>query len=282
MRRSTVTTRVSLASLAPRWNADPIAVEWSWRPAVTPLIIALLSDIHANLEALNACLKHAAEGGAARYAFLGDLVGYGADPEPVVEIVARYAADGAIVIKGNHDEAIDRTPRYMNDSVRAVIEWTRKTLSDDARAFLSRLPLMRREGEICFVHASAAAPERWDYIDSVAAAQRCIEAARATYTFAGHVHDQELYFQAGPGKATLFRPVPGSAVPIGRHRHWLAIVGSVGQPRDNDPAAAYAQFDTERERITFRRVAYDHLAAARKIEDAGLPLSIAYRVAKGI
>jgi diadenosine tetraphosphatase ApaH/serine/threonine PP2A family protein phosphatase len=246
------------------------------------LIIALLSDIHANLEALNACLKHAAETGATRYAFLGDLVGYGADPQPVVETIQRYAAEGAIVLKGNHDEAIEKTPRYMNDSLRAVIAWTRKTLSREAKAFLSALPLLAREDEICFVHASAAAPARWDYIDSLSAAQRCIEAAQAAYTFAGHVHDQELYFQVGPGKATLFRPVAGSPVPIGRHRRWLAIVGSVGQPRDNDPAAAYAQFDTERERITFRRVPYDHLAAARKIEEAGLPLSIAYRVAKGI
>ncbi len=245
------------------------------------MIIALLSDVHANLEALNACLKHAAASGAARYVFLGDLVGYGADPQSVVEIVARYAADGAIVIKGNHDEAVEKTPGYMNDSLRAVIQWTRQTLSSDAKVFLSALPLQVREGDILFVHASAAAPQRWDYIDSPAAAQRCIEAARATYTFAGHVHDQELYFEAG-SKVTLFRPVPGSSVPIGRHRRWLAIVGSVGQPRDNNPAAAYAQFDTECERITFRRIPYDHLTAARKIEEAGLPLSIAYRVAKGV
>jgi diadenosine tetraphosphatase ApaH/serine/threonine PP2A family protein phosphatase len=246
------------------------------------VIIALLSDIHANLEALNACLKHAAESGAGRYVFLGDLVGYGADPQPVVEAVERYAAQGAIVIKGNHDEAIEKTPRYMNDSLRAVVDWTRKTLSPSARSFLSALPLQVREGEVVFVHSSAAAPQRWDYIDSPAAAQRCIEAARATYTFAGHVHDQELYVELGPGKATLFRPVSGSAVPIGRHRRWLAIVGSVGQPRDNNPAAAYAQFDTDREHLTFRRVPYDHLAAARKIEEAGLPLSIAYRVARGV
>lgn len=246
------------------------------------LIIAILSDVHANLEALKACLKHAAESAAARYVFLGDLVGYGADPQAVVDIVVRYARNGAVVVKGNHDEAVDKTPRYMNDSLRAVIDWTRTALSPEAKAFLSTLPLQTRDEDRLFVHASAALPQRWDYIDSPGAAERCIQAANATYTFAGHVHDQELYFETGPGKATLFRPVPGSAVPIGRHRRWLAIVGSVGQPRDNDPAAAYVQFDTERERITFRRVPYDHLAAAKKIEDAGLPLSIAYRVARGV
>jgi diadenosine tetraphosphatase ApaH/serine/threonine PP2A family protein phosphatase len=170
----------------------------------------------------------------------------------------------------------------MNDSVRAVIEWTRRTLSGDGKAFLSSLPLCVREEEMCFVHASAATTGRWDYIDSPAAAQRSIDAAQATYTFSGHVHEQELYAQIGHGRTIVFRPVRGRAVPVGSHRRWLAIVGSVGQPRDSNPAAAYAQFDTEAEKITFQRVAYDHRAAARKIEQAGLPLSIAYRVEKGI
>ena len=246
------------------------------------MIIALLSDIHGNLEALNACLKHASEHGVGRHAFLGDLVGYGADPQAVVDIVASYAGTGAVVVKGNHDEAVEKTPRYMNDSVRAVIDWTRRTLTDDGKAFLSALPLLVRQGDMCFVHASAAAPGRWDYIDSPAAAQRSIDAAQATYTFSGHVHEQELYARIGPARTVSFRPVRGSPVPIGRHRRWLAIVGSVGQPRDNNPAAAYAQFDTESERIVFHRVPYDHRAAARKIERAGLPPSIAYRVERGI
>jgi diadenosine tetraphosphatase ApaH/serine/threonine PP2A family protein phosphatase len=246
------------------------------------VLIALLSDVHANLEALTACLKHARESQAGRYAFLGDFVGYGADPQAVVDLVARYASAGAVVVKGNHDEAVVKTPGYMNESVRVVIEWTRDALSGDAKNFLSSLPLCVREGAMCFVHASAVAPQRWDYIDSPGAANRCIDAAQTAYTFAGHVHEQELYAQVAAGKTISFRPVPGSPVPIGSHRRWLAIVGSVGQPRDNDPAAAYALFDTENERITFRRIPYDHLAAARKIEQAGLPPSIAYRVAKGI
>lgn len=246
------------------------------------MIIALLSDVHGNLEALDACLKHARESGAGRYAFLGDLVGYGADPQGVVDTVARYAAEGAIVVKGNHDEAVEKTPRYMNESVRTVIDWTRKVLSSDAKAFLSSMPLCVREGEMCFVHASAASPQRWDYIDSPGAAQRSIDAAQTAYTFSGHVHDQELYFQGAGRKTLVFRPVCGTPVPIGSHRRWLALVGSIGQPRDNNPAAAYAQFDPEREKITFCRVPYDHLTAARKIREAGLPASIAYRVEKGV
>jgi diadenosine tetraphosphatase ApaH/serine/threonine PP2A family protein phosphatase len=246
------------------------------------LIIALLSDIHGNLDALNACLKHASESGAGRYAFLGDLVGYGAEPQGVVETVARYAADGAVAVKGNHDEAVAKTPSYMNESVRAVTDWTRETLSGDAKSFLSSLPLCVREADLCFVHASAASPERWEYIDSPSAARRSIDAAQTAYTFSGHVHEQELYFEGARDRITVFRPLRGSPVPIRRHRRWLALVGSVGQPRDRSPAAAYALFDNERDEITFHRVPYDHLAAARKIRQAGLPASIAYRVEHGI
>ena len=245
------------------------------------MIIALLADVHANLEALNACLKHASENGAGRYVFLGDLVGYGADPQGVVDIIARYASDGAVVVKGNHDEAVNKTAKYMNDSLRSVIEWTRAVLSADAKAFLSSRPLCVREHPMCFVHASAASPERWDYVDSPAAAQRSIDASGTAYTFSGHVHDQELHFRGAQGKMSVFRPIPGRAIPVSAHRDWLALVGSVGQPRDGNPAAAYALFDAARERIVFHRVPYDHLAAARKIREAGLPLSVAYRVERG-
>ncbi|MCC6609997.1 MAG: metallophosphoesterase family protein [Burkholderiales bacterium] len=246
------------------------------------MIIALLSDIHGNFGALNACLKHASESGAGRYAFLGDLVGYGAEPREVIETVAGYAAGGAVAVKGNHDEAVAKTPSYMNEAVRAVADWTRETLSGDAKSFLASLPLCVREEDMCFVHASAAAPERWEYIDSPSAAQRSIDAAGAAYTFSGHVHEQELYFEGARDRITVFQPTRGSAVPVRRHRRWLALVGSVGQPRDRNPAAAYALFDSERSEITFHRVPYDHLAAARKIRQAGLPASIAYRVENGI
>jgi diadenosine tetraphosphatase ApaH/serine/threonine PP2A family protein phosphatase len=246
------------------------------------LIIALLSDVHSNIEALNACLKHAAENGAERYAFLGDLVGYGANPEEVVAAVARCADQGAIAVKGNHDDAIEKRASYMNDATKDSIEWTRSTLSGGARAFLSGLPMLVREGTICFVHASAASPARWDYVDTPAAARRSVEAAQTTYTFSGHVHDQVLYFEGTQGKWSAFKPTPGSPVPIRAHRRWLALVGSVGQPRDGKPAAAYTLFDPAHEQITFHRLAYDHVAAAQKIRRAGLPEAHAFRVEKGV
>lgn len=246
------------------------------------MIIALFADIHSNLEALSACLKHAADHGAGRAAFLGDLVGYGADPQAVLDIVAQRARAGSVVVKGNHDEAVERRASYMNDIAQAAIDFTKSVLSPDHKAFLASLPLCVREGAVCFVHASAASPERWEYVDSPASALRSVEAAQSAYTFSGHVHDQLLYFQNPQGKMTEFRPAPGSPVPVQSHRRWLAIVGSVGQPRDNNPAAAYALFDAAGASITFHRVPYDHLAAAQKIRKAGLPEFLAYRVERGI
>jgi diadenosine tetraphosphatase ApaH/serine/threonine PP2A family protein phosphatase len=243
-------------------------------------MIALLADIHANVEAFDACLAHAREAGATRFVLLGDLVGYGADPGAVVDRAAELAAAGAVVVKGNHDEAIERTPTYLNDMAQAAIRWTRTALSAEQCEFLSSLPLCVREGERCYVHASAERPERWTYVDGPGAAAHAMHAAGVPYTFVGHVHDQRLYFEgAGPG-VSVFRPTPGTAIPIPRRRRWLAVAGSVGQPRDGNAAAAYALVDDAR--ITFQRVRYDAAAAARKVRDAGLPEILAYRIEHGV
>jgi diadenosine tetraphosphatase ApaH/serine/threonine PP2A family protein phosphatase len=246
------------------------------------LLIALLSDIHANLEALQACLGHARDRGVERYAFLGDFVGYGADAVGVVEIVERYAAEGAIVLRGNHDQALAKAAGYFNDAARASLAWARETLDPARQRFLAELPLMHRDAEICYVHASAANPDRWDYVDSPAAAKRCADAAQSSYTFCGHVHDQVLFFEGANGRMKAFRPLAGTPIPVRGHRRWVAIVGSVGQPRDRNPAASYTLFDSALRQITFFRVAYDAPAAAAKIRSAGLPGSLAVRVESGI
>lgn len=246
------------------------------------MILALLSDLHANIEALNACIRHANERGAERFAFLGDLVGYGADPAAVVELVADYAARGAVVVQGNHDVAVAGGRGGFNDVAAESLEWTRNALSPSQRAFLASLPLIVRDGEICFVHATADAPDRWVYMETNGAARQSIEAAGATYTFGGHVHQQVLYFHTRSGKVAPFHPTAASPVPVPSHRRWHAIVGSVGQPRDANPSAAYALFDSVSEEMTFFRVAYDHLAAAEKIRRAALPEWLAKRIEDGI
>lgn len=242
------------------------------------MIIALLADVHSNLEALQACLAHASANGAGRHAFLGDLIGYGADPGAVVDIVADHVSRGAVVVKGNHEQAMENRARDLNDLAHESILWTHGALDDRQKNFLASLPLMARDGRFCFVHASALNPERWEYIDSNTAARLSIEATDARYVFSGHVHNQMLWFLTQAGKIAPFRPISGSPVPLPSRRRWLAIAGSVGQPRDGDPAAAYALFNDVSEEITFYRLPYDHLSAARKIRERGLPEWLAQRI----
>ena len=243
---------------------------------------ALLSDIHANLEALDGCLEHARGQGVDAYAFLGDFVGYGADAAAVVDRVRDYAARGAVAIKGNHDDALERPAGYFNDQARAALAWARETLDAGQRAFLAGLPMIVRDDPVCYVHASADRPERWTYVDSAPTAAKCVTEANATYTFCGHVHDQRLYFETPQGRMSPFAPTSGMPIPLSSRRRWLAVVGSVGQPRDRRTAAAYALYDDERREITFFRVPYDAHAAADKIRRAGLPGALAHRVELGI
>ncbi len=245
------------------------------------MIIALLSDIHANIDAMEACLAHARTQGAERYVFLGDFVGYGADPKSVVEIVEHYCTQGAVAVKGNHDEAVEKHASYMNKSAQAAIDWARAMLNGPQQRFLAALPLVVRDNDMCFVHASADFPQRWNYVDSASAARKSADAAQTAYSFCGHMHEQQLYFETTGRKMIPFRPIPGSGIPVRRHRRWLAIVGSVGQPSAGSLAAAYTIFDQGRQQITFFRVPYDHSRAAARIRQAGLPESLAYRFEVG-
>jgi diadenosine tetraphosphatase ApaH/serine/threonine PP2A family protein phosphatase len=244
--------------------------------------IALFADIHSNLEAITACIAHAQALGAERYAFLGDLVGYGADPVAVLDLIEQHAAKGAIVVLGNHDAAVlGRPDDTLNANAKAAIAWTQTQLGKKQHDFLAGLPLVVRDDNMLFVHASAAAPEQWIYVTNLNAAEECIRVGDAGYVFAGHVHEQKLYYMGAGGRPMPFHPVPGTPIPIGRHRQWLAIVGSAGQPRDRNNKACYALADLERSRLTFFRVAYDHDFAARKVRSAGLPARLARRIERG-
>lgn len=245
--------------------------------------LALLSDIHSNLEALGACLEHAGAEGAQRYAFLGDLVGYGADPVAVLDCIAGYVARGAIAVLGNHDAAaIDRLPDSMNEDAARAIEWTRPRLLDRHRAFLAGLPLTAAEDDLFFVHGSAAAPDKWIYITDPLRAADSIAASGASHVFCGHVHEPTLFYTAAAGRPRPFYPVSGVPIPVGRHRKWLSIVGSVGQPRDGNVAACYAILDTDKALLTYHRVPYDYPAAAARIRAAGLPEYLAWRLEHGV
>ena len=245
--------------------------------------LALLADLHANLEGVEACLAHARELGADRYAFVGDLVGYGGDPAAVLELVAAHLARGAVAVRGNHDAAVvDAGADTMNKAAEAAVDWTRRQLGEAQRALLAGLPLTARVGEeVLLVHASADRPADWTYVSDPLRAEQSLAAARTTYVFSGHVHEQALYYQGAGGRLHHFKPVPGVAIPVPARRRWLAVVGSAGQPRDGTTAAAWALFDDGARTLTFHRVPYQWARAAARIREAGLPEALARRLERG-
>ncbi|MBD0274673.1 MAG: metallophosphoesterase family protein [Acetobacteraceae bacterium] len=246
------------------------------------MLIALMADLHANREAFAACLDHAEREGAHRLVFLGDVVGYGADPEWVTEtVMGLVSRRGAVALLGNHDEAVRRGPGGMNAAAEAAIAWTRSRLSDEAAGFLGSLPLEAWDEDRLYVHADASDPGRWRYVVEPEDARRSLEATEAQATFCGHTHVPRLFGITAAAKLTSFRPVPNVPVPLVRPRQWLAVLGAVGQPRDGNPAACYGMLDTARSELTWVRVPYDVAAAAEKIRAAGLPESLALRLHGG-
>ncbi len=244
--------------------------------------IALLSDIHANREAFEACLADAARRGAERLVLLGDLVGYGGDPVWAVERARELAAAGAILLKGNHDEAAVADRRGMTSDAAAAAAWTRGVLDAEAKGFLAALPLAVEEEDRLYVHAGAAQPDRWDYVRNAEDARRSLEAVEARIVLCGHVHVPALYGLTATEKLVPFRPVVDVPVPLVAPRRWLAVLGAVGQPRDRNPAAAYAMLDTSTNSLAMHRVPYDIAGAMARIRAAGLPDWLALRLAQGV
>lgn len=243
--------------------------------------LAVLTDIHANREALTAVLADQAARGCDRIAILGDIVGYGPDPGWCVERVARLVAEGAICVRGNHDAAALNSGETMNATARSAIEWTRGQLNDAHRAFLAGLPMTAEQDDLFLVHASAEAPGDWIYITSDLKAVGAFRATRARVILVGHVHVPLLVSCELSGAVREQRVRPGQPVPLIRSRRWLAVVGSVGQPRDRNPAAAYAIYDSATNELTFRKVPYDCAATAAKVRAAGLPEALALRLLNG-
>lgn len=242
---------------------------------------ALLSDIHGNREALAACLAHIDKSGVDRIMFLGDIIGYGADPEWCLEAVMKRCDQGAIALLGNHDEAALKPSEDMNGMARAAMDWTRRRLSSDHLKFIEERPILKEEGDVLYVHASAAAPHSWLYIQTPRDAENSLSFTTRRITICGHVHVPR-YFHALPAKpCESYTPTAGVPMPLLRQRRWVIVLGAVGQPRDGNPAAAYSIIDTAQGHVTLHRVPYNIEGAAQKIRAAGLPVALADRLFKG-
>ncbi len=246
------------------------------------MAFALITDIHANREAYEACLAHAGRQGISQFVFLGDFVGYGADPVWVVDQIIEQRRRGAVAVRGNHDASAGGTLRErLHPDAEASLRWTRAQLRPDQQEFLRSLPLTADDGPCLFVHANGFAPQNFEYILGSHEAGRSMRVASARITFCGHVHEPMLYHMGLTQRVESFRPVPGSPIPLSASRRWLALPGSAGQPRDGDPAACYASFDELTNMLTFWRVPYDHETAARKVRAAGLGERLAHQLLHG-
>lgn len=242
---------------------------------------AVLTDIHANREAFEAVLADVAAHGVDRIALLGDIVGYGADPEWCCDRAEALVAEGALCVRGNHDNAAAGRAEAMSPLAKRALDWTSGRLSGAQKAFLAALPMVEEAEGVLFVHASASQPEAWSYVTSDTKAAPSFRACKARVILCGHVHVPMLASCdiGGVVREQAFKP--GLPIPLLPSRRWLGVVGSVGQPRDGVAQAAWALVDTGRQELTFRRTPYDAAGAARKVREAGLPEELAVRLLVG-
>lgn len=237
---------------------------------------AVVSDIHGNLEALDAVLADVA-GRADAILCLGDVVGYGADPRACIE---RLAERAQVITAGNHEHAVAGLLDldWFNPYARAAAEWTRERLDDDHRSYLAALPLVAQVDDATLVHASPDHPEEWEYLVSAEDGFQAFAAFTTRLCFVGHSHVPGVWSLGSTGPTWL----PGAVeVDLEHGRRYLVNVGSVGQPRDRDSRAAYALWSVEDGAVAIRRVPYDVDAARRKIVAGGLPQYLADRLAWG-
>lgn len=241
--------------------------------------IAVLSDIHSNLEALEAVLARAADEGAEATWVLGDLVGYGADPVGVVE---RLRALAGAILAGNHDlAATDRfDTRWFNAVAEKAIRWTREVIDVDTHAFLADLVPRGRTDAGLLVHGSVVDPAA-EYITDTTVARASFDAESFSVCFFGHTHMPTMFVRADGGRVEGVVLADGVAVRIDPAVRYLLNPGSVGQPRDGDRRASFLMLDIDARTAVVHRVAYDIDAAQTKIRDAGLPHVLADRLAEG-
>lgn len=212
--------------------------------------IAVLSDIHGNLPALNAVLNALKPYDAIWQ--LGDVVGYGPQPDEVVE---RLAQENAVGVRGNHDSAAigELDTDSFNDDARAAVEWTAERIEPETRNWLGRLPKLMVDPPFTLVHGSPRDPT-WEYIFSAAIARANLDAFETPYCLYGHTHIPAVFRDTGP-RVESVRLVPGSSYELDADR-LIINPGSVGQPRDGDPRASAAILDTDRGQVEWHRVEY--------------------------
>ena len=239
--------------------------------------MVILSDIHSNLESFQAVLKDCSRERVDQVLCLGDVVGYAADPDQCIETLRGLTSD---VVAGNHDWAVAGLAdiSYFNPEARAAVEWTAGIITADHSTYLKGLPLTLCLPGMLLVHATPYQPEAWNYIFSPDDAAQCFRHCDQQICFTGHSHYPIAFAQDKEGNISVIRD---STFTLLDSYRYLINVGSVGQPRDGDPRAAYVIYKPEEASFTLRRVSYDITRTQRKIVAAGLPTLLAARLAAG-
>ena len=236
---------------------------------------AVIADIHANLEALRVVLEDAKKQNCTHYVCLGDVVGYNANPKECLDIIRDT---GMPCVKGNHDEYCSSGTNLegFNPHAAEAIQWTRQQLTEEDRQWLKELKYIRLVASFQIVHATLDGPQRWGYVFDRLAAAASFTYQNTAVCFFGHTHVPVAFIRDSVvrgGTYSKFKIEPG--------RKYFVNVGSVGQPRDGNPKAAYAIYDMDEGSVELRRLDYDISAAQAKIMAAGLPPRLAERLALG-
>ncbi len=236
---------------------------------------AIIADIHANLEAFQVILDDAQKQKVTHYACLGDVVGYNANPKECLDIVRKMNIP---CVKGNHDEycSTDDPLEGFNPAAAEAVHWTRGQLSDKERQWLCDLKYTKIVANFTLVHATLDAPERWGYVFDKLAAAASFPYQNTQVCFFGHTHVPVAFM-----RDTVVRGGTYSKFKIDPAKKYFVNVGAIGQPRDNNPKAAYVVYDMDEGTIELRRLEYDIPAAQKKIRAAGLPERLAERLAVG-
>jgi len=241
-------------------------------------VMAVFSDVHSNLEALQAVLAEMELLGLERRVCLGDIVGYGADPAECLELVRSLNCP---VIQGNHDQLVAGNGQLegISETAKSGMEFARERLSIEQRAYLANLPMTLIDQGCEFVHASLDQPEGWWYVLRPEDALLHFEAQTQPVCFCGHTHVPFVWHSDPSGKLDVAQGT--GAVRLPPTGKALINVGSVGQPRDRRAEACYAIYDLAAKRVEFRRVPYNVAKAKRKILKANLPRFAAQRLSQG-
>ena len=229
--------------------------------------VGFFSDVHGNWEALSACLQDFEKEGLSKLLFLGDAVGYGADPNKVVEKIADICE---IIILGNHDAAAigQLSPEYFNQYARASHYYTQKVLTEKNLAVLENAKILSVWDEFTLVHALPRSPESWGYISTLHEAEDNFNYFENNVCLIGHSHRPYIVQQARDQKAELCSE---ETVVLQPEYRYIINVGSVGQPRDGNPDACYVVFDTVEKRFSFKRIKYNITKAQKKMRKAAIP-----------